>query len=70
LMKANLLGQGTGEQAIGLDHEEKSLTLSCIIPYDINYKEFKEKIEDFVNYLDYWRLESEKMKKNANESIL
>ena len=69
-MKANLLGQGTGDQVLGLDPEEKSLTLSCVIPYDMDYKEFKEKIEDFANYLDYWRLEAKKLQEAAQESIL
>ncbi len=70
LMKANLLGQGTGDQALGIDFEEKSLTLSCIIPYDMEYKEFKERIENFVNYLYYWRFEVEKMQKAEQTSIM
>ncbi|MBX9922535.1 MAG: type III secretion system chaperone [Rhabdochlamydiaceae bacterium] len=69
-MAANLLGQGTGNQVLGIDPEEKFLTLSCIIPYDMNYKEFKEKIEDFANYLNYWRVEAEKREKDAQASIL
>lgn len=54
LMKANFLGQGTGECVIGMDREEKFLTLSLAIPYEVNYEIFKEKLEDFINYLDYW----------------
>jgi hypothetical protein len=69
-MKANLLGQGTGDQVLGIDLEEKSLTLSCVIPYDMDYKEFKEKIEDFANYLDYWCLEAKKLQEAAQESML
>jgi hypothetical protein len=69
-MAANLLGQGTGNQVLGMDPEEKFLTLSCVIPYEINYKEFKEKIEDFANYLNYWRVEAEKREKEAQASIL
>jgi hypothetical protein len=69
-MKANLLGQGTGDQVLGIDTEEKFLTLSCVIPYDMDYKEFKEKIEDFANYLDYWRLEAKKLQEAAQGSIL
>lgn len=57
LMKANLLGQGTGGSAIGLDASEKFLTLSLAIPYDINYKLFRDSIEDFTNFADYWRKE-------------
>lgn len=56
LMKANFLGQGTGGGTIGLTEDESSLTLSLGLPYDMNYKEFKEALEDFVNFLDYWKV--------------
>jgi hypothetical protein len=70
LMKANFLGQGTGGKVIGMDPEEKFLTLSHVIPYDMNYKSFKELIEDFANYLDYWRGELKRLQKAAEESIM
>ncbi len=63
LMRANLLGQGTGGARIGLDAEEKFLTLSLGLPYEMNYQIFKETIEDFVNYLIYWRDEVTKFEK-------
>lgn len=55
LMRANFLGQGTNGYVLGMDKEEKYLTLSSKIPYDVNIKGFKEYIEDFVNFVDYWR---------------
>ena len=55
LMRANLLGQGTGSARIGLSSDEKLLTLSLGLPYEMNYQVFREAIEDFVNYLIYWR---------------
>ncbi len=55
LMRANLLGQGTGNARIGLDHEEKFLTLSLGLPYEMNYQIFRDSIEEFVNYLIFWR---------------
>ena len=70
LMKANFLGQGTGEHVIGMDAEEKFLTLSRTIAYDMNYASFKELIEDFANYLGYWRAELDRMKKAAEEDII
>ena len=57
LMKANFLGQGTGGSTIALDENENFLTLSLVLPYDMNYKIFKDALEDFMNYLDYWREE-------------
>lgn len=61
LMKANFLGQGTGEQIIGIDQDEKFLTLSRTISYEVNYPKFKEILEEFVNYLAYWKDETKKM---------
>ena len=57
LMKANFLGQGTGGAVIALDENESFLTLSSVLPYDMSYKLFKEAMEDFVNYLEYWKEE-------------
>lgn len=57
LMRANFLGQGTGGGAIALDAQGKFLTLSLSLPYDMNYHAFKVAIEDFTNYIDYWREE-------------
>ncbi len=57
LMSANFLGQGTGGNILGMDKEEKYLTLSSIIPYDVEAKRFKEIVEDFVNFVDFWREE-------------
>ena len=57
LMRANFLGQGTGRARIGLDADEKFLTLSSSISYEINDRSFKESVEDFVNRVIYWREE-------------
>jgi hypothetical protein len=57
LMQANFLGQGTGGARIGLDVNEKLLTLSAGFPYEMNYAHFRENVEDFVNYVVYWREE-------------
>ena len=55
LMRANLLGQGTQGSRIGLDVEEKSLTLAQGLPYEMDYRTFKEKFEEFANHLFYWK---------------
>jgi hypothetical protein len=70
LMKANFLGQGTGGSTIGLDKDEKFLTLSLTIPYDMNYKAFKEIIEDFANFVDYWRSEILRHAEDAEKGLL
>jgi hypothetical protein len=57
LMRANLLGQGTGSTRIGIDQEERNLTLSLGVPYELNYETLRDTLENFVNYLIYWREE-------------
>jgi len=55
LMKANFLGQGTGGGVLSIDPEEKYIYLSLCLSYEVNYKTFRDKLEDFINYLDFWR---------------
>lgn len=57
LMKANLFGEGTGGCVLGLTQDEKFLTLSYKTNSEINFKTFKEKFEDFLNYHLYWKEE-------------
>ncbi len=57
LMKANYLGQGTAGARIGMDGSEKTLTLSVFFPYELNYEMLRMHLEDFLNYLTYWRVE-------------
>lgn len=54
----NLFGQGTRGAVLGLSEDGRMLTLSRVIDYDINYKEFKDLIEDFINSVDFWREEA------------
>lgn len=54
-MSANYLGQGTGRGWLSLDGSEKFLTLSLAFPYEANYVEFKEILEEFMNYYLYWK---------------
>ena len=61
LMKGNLLGQGTGGSAIGIDPSETFFTLSESLAYEVPYKVFHEKLEDFLNYIDYWKEEIPKL---------
>ncbi len=61
LMKANYIGQGTGGAIIALDPEEKILTLSLIMPYEVNYRIFRDRLEEFINYLEFWKSELERL---------
>jgi hypothetical protein len=64
-MRANLLGQGTGKCRIGLEPQEKLLTLSLGLPYEMKYPTFREKVEDFINYVIYWREEIAQFEKKG-----
>lgn len=64
LMEANLLGQGTGGGLLGLSLEGNLLVYSKKILQDLNYEAFREKIEEFINYGEFWRME---IKKSSGE---
>ncbi len=58
LLGANLFGQTTRGAVLGLSEDGNRLTLSQLIEYNIKYKEFNEKLEDFLNVADFWRTET------------
>lgn len=58
VMEANLFGIGTRGGAIGLLEDGKQLTYSLEIDNRGSYKNFKEKIEDFISVVDFWRKET------------
>lgn len=55
LMKANYLGQGTAGAFIGMDETAQNFTMTKSCRRDVTYREFKEELEVFVNYYDYWK---------------
>jgi hypothetical protein len=57
-LEANLFGIGTRGASIGMNEEGKLLTLSLELDYNSSYKDFKEKLEDFVSVIDFWRNEA------------
>lgn len=59
-LEANLFGQGTHGSFLGLNENGTLLTLSQLIDYDFNSKDFKNIVEDFINAIDFWREEAKK----------
>ncbi len=55
---ANLFGQGTKGAILGLNSQGTQLTLSKVLDYNIDYKEFKNEFEDFINACDFWHDEA------------
>lgn len=61
LMEANVLGQGTGGGVLGMSLDGDRFLFSKKFLQDLNYKEFKEKIEEFINYGEFWRIEIQEL---------
>lgn len=55
---ANLFSQGTEGCILGLDAEGEIVTLSRVIDYEIDYQEFRDLLEDFVNTAAQWKEEA------------
>lgn len=55
LLKANFLGQGTKGGVIGLSEFETHFLFTKVVDEISSDLEFKEMVEDFVNYLNYWK---------------
>jgi hypothetical protein len=62
LMLGNLFGQATKGAVLGLNDDGSQLTLTQLVDYNVDYKEFKDILEDFINSIDYWRMESKNYK--------
>jgi hypothetical protein len=59
IMHANLFGIGTGGGVIGLSQEGKTIFFSLYYPQKTSYKQFKDLVEEFVNWVDMWQKKSE-----------
>jgi hypothetical protein len=57
-LHGNLFGQGTHGAVIGLNGEGNLLTLSLVMNYNTDYKDFKDALENFINSMDFWREET------------
>ena len=58
LLSANLFGQGTYGAEVGISPDGRKMIIQYQIDYPLNYKEFEEKLEDFLNVAAYWRDEA------------
>ena len=61
-MEANLFGRGTRGASIGLDTSGENLVLTLQLFSNMPYKQFKERLEDFISVLDFWKGEGLKWK--------
>ena len=57
-MMGNLFGQGTKGAALGLNEDGTILTLTLVVDFPVEYKDFRDSLEDFINVMDFWREEA------------
>lgn len=57
MLVSNLFGQGTEGAVLGVDEEKKKVVLVRDIQRDVDYQEFKDILEDFLNAVDIWHEE-------------
>jgi hypothetical protein len=55
MMKGNLFGKETFNATLGLDAEGQKMVLSRLVESRIDYREFKEILEDFYHIVAFWR---------------
>lgn len=64
MMTGNLFNKETLGATLGLDPSGTQMTLSRVIEARVDYKEFKEILEDFFHVLSCWREQAGLVKKN------
>src|SRR5689334_4898079 len=57
LLRGNFLRQATSGGTIGLDETGSKIKLQLQYPRKPNYRDFKERLEDFINLIDFWKSE-------------
>ena len=66
MLRGNLFGQATSGAILGLDEMGSKLMLRYYYPQKAAYRDFKEKLEDFINTIDFWKLEAKSHQANPN----
>ena len=57
LLRGNLFFQGTAGSILGLDETGNQTVLQYHYSEKPSYKEFKAAFEDFLNIIDFWKME-------------
>lgn len=69
VMRVNLFGKGTGGGILGYDSHNRNISFSLAFPYSLTYIEFRNALEDFINYVELWSEEFMKSRK-GEKSLL
>jgi hypothetical protein len=57
MLRGDLFFQATNGSTLGLDEEGTKLILRFYCPTKTSYRDFKERLEDFMNTCDFWKEE-------------
>jgi len=57
MLRGNLFGQATYGACLGLDETGTKMVLRYTYPIKPTYRDFKERLEDFINIIDFWKAE-------------
>lgn len=57
-MLGNLFGQGTHGGVLGLSENGNLVKLTKVVFSTVDYRGFRDVVEDFINTIDYWRAEA------------
>ncbi len=63
MLAGNLFGKGTLGSVLGLSDDGKTITLTMEVESNVDYKEFRDRLEDFINTVEFWRSEAEQVKR-------
>ena len=66
LLRGNLFAQATSGSILGLDETGAKIILRYYQPTKSTYRDFKEKLEDFLNTIDFWKQEVISHQANPN----
>ena len=64
MLRGNLFFQATNGSTLGLDETGLKLLLRYCHPYKCTYRDLKEKLEDFLNTLEFWKEEVKSHQQN------
>jgi hypothetical protein len=68
MLRGNLFGQATEGAIVGLDETGTRITLRYYYPLSPTYRDLKEKLEDFMNVIDFWQGEVKRHIENPNSA--
>jgi hypothetical protein len=57
MLRGNLFAQATSGSILGLDETGAKIILRYYQPTKSTYRDFKDKLEDFLNMIDFWKQE-------------